>query len=170
MSVSDIQDHFCAPEAAFSEIALLLSLFYPRELLCLAFTGHWPQFFRSRPTSGVRSCADSSPLATAIYRQPNWQRPNGTRSRRASPSIFSMSPKFSMLPNQALPSDKSIRFSTLAAAWFGRAPVRVTLFGLVPAIILARSVSEDPGYPRLRFGLVCAECHPALNQAPELAC
>jgi hypothetical protein len=40
MSVSDILDHFCAPEAAFSEIALLLSLFYPRELLCFAFTGH----------------------------------------------------------------------------------------------------------------------------------
>ena len=31
-------------------------------------------------------------------------------------SIFSMSPKFSMLPNQALPSDKSSRFSLLDAA------------------------------------------------------
>ncbi len=30
-------------------------------------------------------------------------------------------------------------------ARFDRAPVWVTLFGLVPAIILARSVSEGPG-------------------------
>jgi len=54
-----------------------------------AFTGHWPLFFRPTPTragaSGVRSCADSSPLATAIHRHPNWERPNGTRSRRAAP-------------------------------------------------------------------------------------
>ena len=34
----------------------------------------------------------------------------------SGPSIFSMSPKFSMLPNQAISSDKSIRFSQLAAA------------------------------------------------------
>src|SRR5271157_4929015 len=34
----------------------------------------------------------------------------------SGPSLFSMSPKFSMLPNQAIPSDKSIRFSPLAAA------------------------------------------------------
>ena len=32
----------------------------------------------------MRSCADSSPLATAIHRQPNWQRRNGARSRRAA--------------------------------------------------------------------------------------
>jgi len=32
------------------------------------------------------------------------------------PSIFSMSPKFSMLPNQAICSDKSVRFSPLASA------------------------------------------------------
>ena len=32
----------------------------------------------------------------------------------SGPSIFSMSPKFSMLPNQAISSDKSIRFSPLA--------------------------------------------------------
>jgi len=30
-------------------------------------------------------------------------------------------------------------------AWFDRAPVWVTRLGLVPAIILARSVSEGPG-------------------------
>jgi len=34
----------------------------------------------------------------------------------SGPSMFSMSPKFSMLPNQAISSDKSIRFSPLAAA------------------------------------------------------
>src|SRR5271157_5480998 len=48
-------------------------------------TGHWPLFFAPRSTSGVRLCADSSPLATAIHRQPNWERANGARSRR-SPS------------------------------------------------------------------------------------
>ncbi len=36
-------------------------------------------------TSGVRSCADPSPLATASHRQPNWERPNRVRSRRAGP-------------------------------------------------------------------------------------
>ena len=45
-------------------------------------TGHCS--FASCPTSGVRPRADSSPLATAIHRQPNCQRPNGTRSRRAA--------------------------------------------------------------------------------------
>ena len=38
------------------------------------------------------------------------QRPNGVRSRRTAPSIFSMS------PNQAIPAEKSIRFFPLAAA------------------------------------------------------
>jgi len=38
-----------------------------------------------RQTSGVRSCADPPPLATACHRPPNCQRPNGTRSRRAAP-------------------------------------------------------------------------------------
>ena len=55
-------------------------------LLCI----HWPLAtghcsFASCLTSGVRSCADSFPLATAIHRHPNWERPNGTRSRRAVP-------------------------------------------------------------------------------------
>lgn len=36
-----------------------------------------------RPTSGVRS-RGPSPLATAFDRQPNWERANGTRSRRAA--------------------------------------------------------------------------------------
>src|SRR5208337_4752357 len=62
-------------------------------------TGHYPlaprltlHAPRSTPpgpssagTSGVRSCADAPPLATACHRPPNYQRPNGTRSRRAAP-------------------------------------------------------------------------------------
>jgi hypothetical protein len=50
-------------------------------------------------------------------------------------------------------------------ASFNRAPVWVPPFGLVPAITLARSVSEGNPDPRLRFGLVFPECHPALNRA-----
>ena len=45
------------------------------------FTGHCSPAVRQ--PSGVRSCADPSPLATACHRQLNWQRPNGARSRRA---------------------------------------------------------------------------------------
>ena len=51
------------------------------------------------------------------------------------------------------------------AAWFKREPVWVTPLALLLAITLTRSVSEGPGYPRLRFGLVCRECHPVLNHA-----
>src|SRR5208283_2004004 len=36
-------------------------------------------------TTGVRSCAGPSPLATAIHRPPNLQRPFGAGSRRAAP-------------------------------------------------------------------------------------
>jgi hypothetical protein len=47
--------------------------------------GHYSPAPRSMPpaprqASGVRSCADPAPLATACHQQPNWQRPNGTRS------------------------------------------------------------------------------------------
>src|SRR5271157_5403397 len=81
-------------------------------------TGHWPLF--SRPTlhaeaSGVKSCADS----------PRWLLPStdirigkdrtGTDLDEWSLSV-SMSPKFSMLPIQAISSDNSIRFSPPAAA------------------------------------------------------
>jgi hypothetical protein len=44
-------------------------------------TPHAPR----RQASGVRSCADPPPLATARHRQPNWQRPNRARSRRSAP-------------------------------------------------------------------------------------
>ena len=43
-------------------------------------TPHAPR----RQASGVRSCADPPPLATARHRQPNWQRPNGAQSRRSA--------------------------------------------------------------------------------------
>src|SRR5208337_2715750 len=49
------------------------------------FTGHSPPEPPSAGTSGVRSCADPPPLATACHRPPNSQRPNGARSRRAAP-------------------------------------------------------------------------------------
>ena len=68
---------------ASGSLAIMLSLHAPR-----------------RQTSGVRSCANPPPLATARHRQPNWQRPNGTRSRRSAP-LFSMS------PNRAILSERS---------------------------------------------------------------
>jgi len=61
-------------------------------------TSTWPLFSRPTPhasrsttprTSGVRSCADPSPLATAIHRLPDWQRPNGARPRRSA-SLYSV--------------------------------------------------------------------------------
>ena len=76
---------------ASGSLAIMLSLHAPR-----------------RQTSGVRSCANPPPLATARHRQPNWQRPNGTRSRRSAP-LFSMS------PNRAILSERS--------NFYGRLPV-----------------------------------------------
>ena len=51
-------------------------------------SGQWspsPPHALRRQASGVRSCADPPPLAAARHRQPNWQRPNGARSRRSAP-------------------------------------------------------------------------------------
>jgi hypothetical protein len=53
-------------------------------------TSTWPLFSRPTPhappqTSGVRSCAEPPPLATACHRPPICQRANGARSRRAAP-------------------------------------------------------------------------------------
>ena len=92
--------------------------------------------------------ADSKLASFGTFRDDRWSVGPVIRSIRVQPAKAAN--------RQAQPSP---------SAWFDRAPSWVTLFGLVPAIILARSVSEDPRYPRLRFGLVCAECHPALNQA-----
>ena len=116
MSVSDIQDHFCAPEAAFSEVALCSVAFLSPRAPLLRI--HWPQatvlsllphqrgqvvrgLFRAgycHPPTSELSKTERGPISTS------------------GPSIFSMSPKCSMLPNQAISSDKSIRFSPLAAA------------------------------------------------------
>jgi len=65
----------------------------------------WPLSSRAtphapRPNSGVRSCADPPPLATACHRQPNWKRPSGARSQRAAPYA-------SMSPNRAIVQEKS---------------------------------------------------------------
>ena len=71
----------------------VLALFYRRQLRLSNFSGHWPLTTGhcSRATDhhspvprGFRSCADPSPLATAIHRPPNSQRPNRPRSRRAA--------------------------------------------------------------------------------------
>jgi hypothetical protein len=51
-------------------------------------------------TSGVRSCVDPSPLATACYRPPNWQRPNGARSRRAVPFLVWQRTRLFLRKNQ----------------------------------------------------------------------
>ncbi len=75
-------------------------------------TSTWPLFARTTPhakPAGVRSCADPPPLATACYRPPNWQRPNGTRARRAAPL-------FQYAPSQAISADKSTYSCPLAAA------------------------------------------------------
>ena len=57
---------------------------------------HWPQFSRHSPLatrhsplatrhSPLPSSYDPPPLATACHRPPDFERPNGTRSRRAAP-------------------------------------------------------------------------------------
>ena len=55
-------------------------------------TGHYslaprptPHAYAPRATSGVRSCADCPPLATARHRPPICQKPNGVQSRRTAP-------------------------------------------------------------------------------------
>jgi len=55
--------------------------------------GHWSPAPRPAPhhvgASGVGSCANPPPLATAIHRPPDWQRPSGARSRRSA-SLYSV--------------------------------------------------------------------------------
>jgi len=85
-----------ASSLASRSLAIMLSLHAPR---C--------------QTSGVRSCANPPPLATARHRQPNWERPNGTRSRRSAP-LFSMS------PNRAILSERSNFYGRLLVGAPGR--------------------------------------------------
>jgi hypothetical protein len=63
----------------------------------------------SAGTSGVRSCANSPPLATTCHRPLNSQRPNRARSQRAA--LY-----FSMSPNQAISAENSISSPPTRAA------------------------------------------------------
>src|SRR5271157_2306692 len=79
-------------------------------------TGHWPLFFRSMPHQRVQ--AGHRPSLAGYCHPPTDELPNTERGpiSTSGPSLFSMSPKSSMLPNQAISSDESIHFSPLAAA------------------------------------------------------
>jgi len=75
---------------------------------------HWPLFFRSTPARpDQRVQAGHRPSPAGYCHPPTTELAKTERSpiSTSGPSIFSMSPKFSMLPNQAIPSDKSIRSS-----------------------------------------------------------
>src|SRR5271157_800999 len=121
MSVSDILDHLCAPETLFSEIALCSVAFLSPRAPLLRI--HWPLATVPEPL-----CSLYSPLATRHYllrpfpagycHPPTTELPKTERDpiSTSGPSIFSMSPKFSILPYQAISSDRSIRFSPLATA------------------------------------------------------
>ena len=67
-----------------------------------------------RQTSGVKSCADPSPLATACHRPPNCQKPNG-------PDLEERLFYFSMSPNQAIFKDKIVGSSPGAQPQFVQA-------------------------------------------------
>src|SRR5271157_5800844 len=93
----------------------------PRDLPALhsLATDHWPLFFRSTPHApGQRVQAGHRPSPAGYCHPPTSELGKTERDpiSTSGPSIFSMSPKFSMSPNQAISSDKSIRFSPLAAA------------------------------------------------------
>jgi hypothetical protein len=93
-------------------------------------TSAWPLFSRPTPhasrltlhaprlTPHQRVQAGHRPSPAGYCLQPTAELAKTVRGpiSTSGPSIFSMSPKFSMLPNQAISSDKSIRFSPLAAA------------------------------------------------------
>src|SRR5271157_973326 len=94
----------------------------------------------------------------------------------SGPSIFSMSPTFSMLPNQAISSDKSIRFSPLASArslttlsWpealnarGSRRAGRMAISRNPCSHLIANSVS----HPTIRLGTASCKCG-ALHRAPD---
>jgi len=101
----------------------LATLFCPFSLAArsprFAFTGHWPLFLRSTPHAPrQRVQAGHRPSPAGYCHPPTAELTKTERGpiSTSGPSIFSMSPKFSVLPNQAISSDKSIRFSPLAAA------------------------------------------------------
>jgi hypothetical protein len=103
-----------------------LALFYHRDLPAshsLA-TDYWPLatvllLHASSPTTpDQRGRVVRGPSSAGYCHPPTAELPKTERApiSTSGPSIFSMSPKFSMLPNQAISSYKSIRFSPLAAA------------------------------------------------------
>ncbi len=94
MSVSDILDHLCAPETLLSEIALSFVAFVSRRAPPIRI--RWPLFSRSRPISGVRTCADPSP---AGYCYPLTA---GLSKTERGPIWTSGPPTFRMSPNQAI--------------------------------------------------------------------
>src|SRR5208283_3916518 len=89
------------------QFGFVLALFSHRRLPPFEFTSHYA--FAPRPTSGVRSCTDPP---ARYYLTPPAELAKTERDpcSRSGPSIFSMS------PYQATSSEKSIRFSPLAAA------------------------------------------------------
>jgi len=116
MSVSDIQDHFCAPEAAFSEIALCSVAFLSPRAPLLRI--HWPLATVLSLPPHQRGQVVRRLFPAGYCHPPTTELPKTERDPilTSGPSIFSMTPKFSMLANQAISSDKSLRFSPIAAA------------------------------------------------------
>src|SRR5208282_486369 len=84
MSISDILDHFSAPEAAFSEIALCSVAFLSPRAPLLRI--HWPldRVLSLPPHQRGQVVRKPLPAGFCPTPQRNWQRPNGARSRRAA--------------------------------------------------------------------------------------
>ena len=107
---------FCAfltPPSRFLRLHWPLALFPRRSPLVTLNYLHWPFFSRPAPhagTSGFRSCPDPSPLTTASHR-----RPTAEGKDRTGPDLNERSLSLSMAPNRAISTEKSIRFSSLAA-------------------------------------------------------
>jgi|SRR5271157_3247798 len=91
----------------------VLALFYHRQLRLFNFTGHWllttilPSHAPRRNQRG-QVVRRPSPTGYCLTPTANCQRQNGVQSRRTAPLL-------SISPNQAIPAEKSIRCSLLAA-------------------------------------------------------
>ena len=73
---------------------------------CSRATDHYSPV--PRPTSGVRSCADPPPAGHCLTPTAELRKIEWARSGRADPLSY-------YAPNQAIPAEKSIRYSLLAA-------------------------------------------------------
>ena len=85
--------------------SFVLALFYRRQLRLFNFTTSLPH----AGTSGLRSCENPPPLATACHRPPptaELRKIEWARYGRADPLSY-------YAPNQAIPADKSNHFSSL---------------------------------------------------------